>query len=590
MKSHPQPSGVSRVNQSGPNVGRRSLHALIAVLLGLLALPAAALAVPALLPAASANGVPLVAGDVLAATGSGQVKNFSSTGTLQDTLDNTSGATYTTGMCFNASKDLFVTNFDSDTISEFDSGGNLLNATFATAPTTAESCAVDIHNNMFVGGPGAAAIYEFNSTGTLINTFSVTGGSGTGGTDWVDLEIDNCTILYTGEGSEILSYNVCTSTQNPDFATGLPGPCYELRLRPNGDVIVACASEAESLDSSGNVLQTYPVTGSVQLFAMNLDPDDTTFWTGDIQTGEVSRVDIATGNVLTQFNSSPSSQLAGLSIVGGIVPNLPSVVLTPPTGTANIGTMHTVTATIGNPGGSISGQTVHFTVTGANSASGSGTTNTSGQATFTYTGTNVGTDTITGTFSTATGTASMVWTTNGRGCKPVVKHVFPIGNPKMEIVRVLITGTCLGGATHVTFGSVAATSFTVGYGGNITASPPQQLAGKVDVTVTTPSGTSALNPPSDQYTYYLPTVTHVILNHGSVTGGNTVLIQGSMFSGTPAPTVSFGTGNFSSSVVVANDGTIHALVPPHSSGTVNVQVTAFTGSSLPTSTDQYTYK
>ena len=69
-----------------------------------------------------------------------------------------------------------------------------------------------------------------------------------------------------------------------------------------------------------------------------------------------------------------------------------------------------------------------------------------------------------------------------------------------------------------------------------------------------------------------------------------MLIRGSMFSGTPTPKVSFGTGNFSSSVVVANDGTIHALVPPHASGTVDVQVTAFTGTSLPTSTDHYTYK
>ncbi len=175
-------------------------------------------------------------------------------------------------------------------------------------------------------------------------------------------------------------------------------------------------------------------------------------------------------------------------------------------------------------------------------------------------------------------------------CPPTVKHVFPIGNPRSEIVRVLITGTCLGGATHVTFGSVAATSFSVGYAGNITASPPQQPAGKVDVTVTTPSATSALNPPADQYTYYLPVVTQVLPNFGPVAGGNTVLIHGFMFSGTPTPTVTFGTGNPSSSVVVLNDGTIRALVPSHTSGLVHVQVTAFTGTSIPNSLDHYTYK
>src|SRR5262249_54896169 len=103
-----------------------------------------------------------------------------------------------------------------------------------------------------------------------------------------------------------------------NFATGLPGPCFALRVPPNGEVMVACASEALRLDGSGTVLQTYPITGSSELFAMNLDPDNTTFWTGDIGNGTVSHVDIGTGNVLTQFNSSPSSQLAGLAIVGEI--------------------------------------------------------------------------------------------------------------------------------------------------------------------------------------------------------------------------------------------------------------------------------
>jgi sugar lactone lactonase YvrE len=179
-----------------------------------------------------------------------------------------------------------------------------------------------------------------------------------------------------------------------------------------------------------------------------------------------------------------------------------------------------------------------------------------------------------------------------KGCSsgPTVTHVFPLGNARMETVRVLITGSCLSGATQVMFGSVAATSFTVGYSGNILASPPQQPAGSVDVTVTTPGGTSAPNPPADQYTYYLPTVIQVVPNHGPVTGGNTVVIHGSMFSGTPAPTVSFGTGNFSSSVTVLNDNTIRAVAPPHSSGSVDVQVTAFTGTSLPTGADHYTYK
>lgn len=178
------------------------------------------------------------------------------------------------------------------------------------------------------------------------------------------------------------------------------------------------------------------------------------------------------------------------------------------------------------------------------------------------------------------------------GCSgPVVNHVFRLGNAQLETVRVLITGNCLSGATGVTFGAVAATpgTFEVVSNTQILASPPEQPAGTVDVTVTTPAGTSAINVPADQYTYYLPRILQLVPNHGPVAGGNTVIIHGLAFSGSPAPTVSFG-GTPSSSVTVTGDDTIRALVPAGTAGTVNVQVTTFAGSSLNTPASQYTYK
>jgi hypothetical protein len=395
-------------------VPKRTLAALLACGLSI------ALVAPA--QAADADGIPLAPGDVLAGTGAGQVKHFSPGGKPLDTLDTTTGSNFTTGMCFNSSGDLFVTNFSSSTISEFDRGGNLLKATWATLPTSPaeispESCTIDASDHMYVGNPNSPTptIYEFNTSGTQINSFAVTGGSGTGGTDWLDLAADQCTILYTGEGSEILSYNACFDTQEPALTTSLPAPCFELRIRPNGEVMVACASEVVRLDSTGNVLQTYHVPGSSSLFSMSLDPDNSSFWTGDSSNGEVFQLEIASGSVVRSFNSSPTVQLLGLAIVGGIVVSQqPTLTLTPPTATGTVGTSNTVTATITNPGGSVSGQLVSFGVKGANTASGTGTTNTSGQASFTYTGTNAGTDAITASFTneggaTATGKASVNW-------------------------------------------------------------------------------------------------------------------------------------------------------------------------------------
>jgi hypothetical protein len=142
---------------------------------------------------------------------------------------------------------------------------------------------------------------------------------------------------------------------------------------------------------------------------MNLDPDNATFWTGDDETGEVYHVDISTGDVISSFNSDPPVGLYGLTLVGSINVSQPTVTLSPETQTDNTGQTASVTATITNPGGSISGQTVDFSVTGMNPQSGARKTNASGKTTFSYTGTNPGQDLVTATYRSADGTATVVW-------------------------------------------------------------------------------------------------------------------------------------------------------------------------------------
>ena len=338
-------SGSRRVSA----FGSIALGVAIALVLGLLALPVATIALPALDSAASANGVAFQPGDILASVGNGEIDNYSPLGALNDTLNDGTNATFTTGGCFNEPGDFFVTNFNSNSLSEFGPDGSLLNSTWATEPSLPESCTVNDQNDVFVGGQGAPTIYEFDPSGSLINSFNVQGGSGTGGTDWVNLEADQCTLLYTGQGSEILSYNVCTQTQNPDFATGLPQPCFQLRIRPNGDVMVACASKVIRFNSAGVHEQTYTIPAARQLFSMNLDPDNGTFWTGDDTTGEVYHVSIASGSVLGAFSSAPAVGLFGLALVGAINPAFPTVTLSPSGQTVTTGQTATVTAKITNP-------------------------------------------------------------------------------------------------------------------------------------------------------------------------------------------------------------------------------------------------
>jgi len=275
-----------------------------------------------------------------------------------------------------------------------------------------------------------------------------------------------------------------------------------------------------------------------------------------------------------------------------------SITLKPPHTSLLTGATDTSIATVHHSDGSaIPGTTVTFTIiSGPNKGkTGTGVTNGTGSATFRYSSSAVGTDTISASYVDPTNCATIIsnlitvtWH-HPAGCRPVVKHVFAIGNARMEIVRVLIVGDCFNGVTRVRFGSVAAPpgTFTVRSDTTILVSPPQQPAGTVNVTVTTADGrTSAINAPADQYTYYLPRILQVKPNHGPVAGGNTVIIRGLGFSGRPAPTVSFG-GVLSTSVTVTGDDTIRALVPPHGAGTVDVVVTTYAGASHPA---QYKYK
>ncbi len=76
---------------------------------------------------------------------------------------------------------------------------------------------------------------------------------------------------------------------------------------------------------------------------------------------------------------------------------------------------------------------------------------------------------------------------------PVVKILNPATGPETGGIKVKVEGQNFTGATSVMFGSKAAT-FTVNTGRSITAVLPPGAVGPVNVTVTTPSGTSTITP------------------------------------------------------------------------------------------------
>ena len=170
---------------------------------------------------------------------------------------------------------------------------------------------------------------------------------------------------------------------------------------------------------------------------------------------------------------------------------------------------------------------------------------------------------------------------------PSIHRVGPRAGTTLGGNRVTIVGAGFTSATTVTFGSVAATSFTVESDQEILAVSPPESAGTVDVTVTAPSGTSPVDP-ADVYGYSLkvPTVTSVAPDSGPAAGGTAVTISGRLFRHSSA--VDFGTTPATSFTVV-NSKEITAVAPA-GTGTVDVTVTNESGTSgLSIPADQFTY-
>ena len=164
---------------------------------------------------------------------------------------------------------------------------------------------------------------------------------------------------------------------------------------------------------------------------------------------------------------------------------------------------------------------------------------------------------------------------------PTVPSVEAV-NPSTGIAgtSVNISGTGFGGVTQVHFGSSQAPISSTTNTGTVVTAPDG--SGIVDVTVTTPAGTSATSA-ADQFTYLAsPAVTG--LNPSSGPAGIEVTVSGSNLAA--VTDVAFGVVNVS--IASASDNQI-VVTAPDGSGTVDVTVTTPAGTSATSAADQFTY-
>ncbi|MGO9754833.1 MAG: IPT/TIG domain-containing protein, partial [Solirubrobacteraceae bacterium] len=152
---------------------------------------------------------------------------------------------------------------------------------------------------------------------------------------------------------------------------------------------------------------------------------------------------------------------------------------------------------------------------------------------------------------------------------PIVSGISPPVGPLAGGTVVTISGSRLSAASAVDFGPVAAQSFAIVSDTQLTATSPAG-SGTVEVTVTTPGGTSAAGSSAEEYTYVaLPAVTAISPAAGPSAGGTAVTIAGTGFTG--ASTVDFGSTP-AQSLRVLTDAKLTVVAPAGATGHVNVTV------------------
>ena len=138
------------------------------------------------------------------------------------------------------------------------------------------------------------------------------------GVFWMDLGPDDCTMYYTSQGPNVKRYDVCGDRQLSNFnAAPLPGGiAHDLRVLPDGRVLVSSGQVVALLNASGALVGAYQVPGEAALWT-GLDlVGDGTFWVGNYLSSNLHRFNLATGARVASFNTgSPAHTVVGVRVM-----------------------------------------------------------------------------------------------------------------------------------------------------------------------------------------------------------------------------------------------------------------------------------
>jgi hypothetical protein len=134
---------------------------------------------------------------------------------------------------------------------------------------------------------------------------------------WLDLAPNRCTLFYTSFGPNVKRFDVCAGVQLTDFNLApMPGgSTQDLRVLPDGGLLVASGEVVARLDATGTLVRTYAgPPGSTYWVGIDLVGDGT-FWAANYFTSDIVRFDLTTGAIVDSFNTgTPANTVVGLRV------------------------------------------------------------------------------------------------------------------------------------------------------------------------------------------------------------------------------------------------------------------------------------
>lgn len=180
---------------------------------------------------------------------------------------------------------------------------------------------------------------------------------------------------------------------------------------------------------------------------------------------------------------------------------------------------------------------------------------------------------------------SVTSSSDNYGFLPAITSVSPTTGTSAGGTVVTVNGTGFTGATSVAFGSTNGTSLGSITDTSLQITSPAEAGATVDITVTTPVGTSSAV--SADHFGFLPAVTSISPTAGPIAGGTVVTVSGTGFTG--ATSVAFG-GTNGTSLGSITDTSLSITSPAGSVGAADVKVTTPVGTSAAVSADHFNYK